>query len=118
MLVLAGTAQRRSTPGGDGVKDYLLRTATEKQMRDTLVAAGVAKKVSRFGTEMIVPNHTVAIDEIGQIEEVIGNDESLVQQKDTRWHVNLRAMVDLTPAQVAALPTFSPLPRTPVRGFA
>ena len=100
------------------MKDYLLRTATREDMETALVAAGVAKKVIRFGREMIVPDRNIAIDEIGQIEELIGNDGTVINREDTRWHVNLRAMVDLTPAQVAALPTFSPLPRTPVRVFA
>jgi hypothetical protein len=34
---------------------------------------------------------------------------------DSRYHANIRG--DFTPAQIAALPTFTPLPVTPYRVF-
>lgn len=82
--------------------DYLLRTATESEMQDALIAAGLVGYVD----EMVISIPGVSIDHIGAVKS------------DTRWHTNLRVTFNLTAAQVALLPTFTPAPTIPFRVFA
>jgi hypothetical protein len=42
----------------------------------------------------------------------------VISPGDTRWHTNLRVTFNLTAAQVALLPTFTPPPTIPYRVFA
>lgn len=85
------------------MRDFLLRAATQAAMDSALLAAGIVAEVD-FGTDVqLVPIDGVTIDRIGTINA------------DSRYHANIRA--DLTPTQIAALPTFTPLPVTPYRVF-
>jgi hypothetical protein len=45
-------------------------------------------------------------------------DGNILSPGDTRWLTNIRAMIELTTEQVAALPTFTPEPTIPYRVFA
>jgi hypothetical protein len=82
--------------------DYLLRTTTESEMEDALIAAGIAERIDG----RLIPEQGISIDHIGAIKT------------DVRWHTNLRVTFNLTAAQVALLPTFTPLPTIPYRVFA
>ena len=82
--------------------DYLLRTTTESETEDALIAAGVAKRIDG----RLIPEQGIYIDHIGGIKT------------DVRWHTNIRATFNLTAAQVALLPTFTPAPTIPYRVFA
>ena len=82
--------------------DYLLRTTTESAMEDALIAAGIAERIDGW----LIPKQGIYIDHVGAIKT------------DVRWHTNIRATVNLTAAQVALLPTFTPAPTIPYRVFA
>ena len=82
--------------------DYLLRTITESEMEDALIVAGIAERIDG----RLIPEQGISIDNIGAIKT------------DVRWHTNIRATVNLTAAQVALLPTFTPAPTIPYRVFA
>ena len=99
--------------------DYMLRTPTESAMDDALIAAGVAQEVTDVGGEVIViPTTGISIDHIGAIPPTVDIDDNIISPGDPRWHTNIRAMIELTPAQVTALPTFTPEPSIPYRVFA
>ena len=99
--------------------DYMLRTPTESDMDDALIAAGVAQEATdAAGEVMVVPTVGISIDHIGPIPPRVDQDGNPVSPGDTRWHTNIRAMIDLTPAQITALPTFTPEPSIPYRVFA
>lgn len=88
--------------------DYMLRTDTEAQINDALRAAGlIVDTLDEVGDHMIVPVAGAYLDRIGPIP-----------YGDTRYHANLRVTIDLTPEQVAALPTFAPEPTVPYRVWA
>lgn len=86
----------------------MLRTPTEQGMIDALVEAGLAteKVVQGEGTVLLGVNG-VDYDPIGPIDG-----------KDERFHANIRVRFPLTGAQIALLPTFTPLPQIPYRVFA
>jgi hypothetical protein len=99
--------------------DYMLRTTTESEMEDALIAAGVAQEITDIEGEVIViPTTGISIDHIGAISPRVDQDGNPVSPGDPRWHTNIRAMIELTPAQVTALPTFTPEPTIPYRVFA
>jgi hypothetical protein len=99
--------------------DYMLRTPTESAMEDILIAAGLAQEATDTQGEVIViPTAGISIDHIGAIPPRVDQDGNPVSPGDTRWHTNIRAMIDLTPAQITALPTFTPEPSIPYRVFA
>lgn len=99
--------------------DYLLRTPTESAMDDALIAAGVAQEATNTeGEVMVVPTEGISIDHIGAIPPTVDIDGNILSPGDTRWHTNIRAMIELTPEQVTALPTFTPEPSIPYRVFA
>jgi hypothetical protein len=84
--------------------DLMLRTSTMKQCDDAMVAAGVAVlETDTEGIVSVVAAEGFVIDRIGPCGP------------DSRYHANLRGT--LTTAQIAALPTFTPLPVTPYRVF-
>lgn len=99
--------------------DYLLRTTTESAMEDILIAAGVAQETTDHeGEVMVIPTAGISIDHIGAIPPTVDIDGNVTKPGDSRWHTNIRAMIELIPAQVTALPTFTPEPSIPYRVFA
>jgi len=99
--------------------DYLLRTPTESAMEDILIAAGLAKETTDTQGEVtVVPTAGISIDHIGAIPPTVDIDGNILKPGDPRWHTNIRAMIELTPEQVTALPTFTPEPTIPYRVFA
>jgi hypothetical protein len=99
--------------------DYLLRTTTESEMEDILIAAGVAQEATDIEGEVIViPTPGISIDHIGAIPPKTDIDGNPVSPGDPRWHTNIRAMIELTEQQITALPTFTPEPTIPYRVFA
>jgi hypothetical protein len=98
--------------------DYLLRADNESDMDDALLAAGVAQEVADLGGELfVVAIEGITLDRIGPIPAQVDEDGVIVRPGDNRYHVNLRATVQLTAAQVAELPLFSPAPTVPYRVF-
>ena len=99
--------------------DYMLRTATESDMNDALIAAGVAQESTDYEGEVIViPAVGISIDHIGPIPPTVDSNDNITSPGDTRWHTNIRAMIELTEEQVDSLPTFDPPPTVPYRVFA
>ena len=98
--------------------DYLLRADNESDMDDALLAAGVAQEIIDVDGEIIVqPVAGITLDRIGPIPALVNEDGTIIRPGDNRYHVNLRATVQLTAAQVAELPTFAPTPTVPYRVF-
>ena len=98
--------------------DYLLRAATESDLDDALIAAGVAQEVTDDDGEVtVLPVNGITLDSIGSIPAMVDEEGIIIRPGDPRYHANLRAMVELTPPQVAALPTFAPEPSVPYRVF-
>ena len=98
--------------------DYLLRSTTESDLDDALIAAGVAQEVTDPDGEVIVqPISGITLDRIGPIPAMVDEEGIIVRPGDNRYHANLRATVQLTAAQVGALPTFAPEPSVPYRVF-
>lgn len=88
-------------------------------MEDSLIAAGLAQEVTDSdGEVMVFPIDNVYIDHIGPIPAQIDINGNVLGPGDNRWHTNIRVLVELTTEQVAALPTFDPLPTIPYRVFA
>ena len=99
--------------------DYLLRTTTESEMEDILIAAGVAQEATDIeGEVMVIPTAGISIDHIGAIPPKTDIDGNILSPGDPRWHTNIRVTFDLTAAQVMLLPTFTPAPTIPYRVFA
>lgn len=99
------------------MSDYLLRSTTESDLDDALIAAGLAQEVTDTDGEVTVAPVGCSIDRIGPIPAQVDEEGIIVRPGDPRFHVNLRATVELTAAQVAALPTFDPEPSVPYRVF-
>jgi hypothetical protein len=86
--------------------DYLLRSTTESDLDDALIAAGLAEEVTDIDGEVtVLPVTGITLDRIGPI---LG---------DNRYHANLRATFLLDKAQEDELPTFTPTPGVPYRVF-
>lgn len=99
--------------------DYMLRTSTESEMDDILIAAGLAQEVTDIqGSVIVIPTAGISIDHIGAIPPRVDQDGNPVSPGDPRWHTNIRAMIELTEQQITALPTFTPEPSIPYRVFA
>ena len=99
--------------------DYMLRTTTESDMEDALIAAGIAQEITDFEGEVVVfPIDGVYIDHIGPIPAQVDIDGNVLGPGDNRWHTNIRVVIELTTEQIAALPTFNPEPTIPYRVFA
>ena len=97
----------------------MLRTPTESDMDDALIAAGVAQEATDAeGNVMVVPTAGISIDHIGAIPPRVDDEGNIITPGDPRWHTNIRAMIELTPEQITALPTFTPEPSIPYRVFA
>lgn len=99
--------------------DYMLRTTTESEMEDALIAAGIAQETTDHEGEVnVFPTTGVSIDHIGAIPPKTDIDGNILSPGDPRWHTNIRAMIELTEEQITALPTFTPEPSIPYRVFA
>jgi hypothetical protein len=99
--------------------DYLLRTTTEAQMDDALEAAGILVEQDMGEGELaLMPVPGAYIDRIGPIPAQYDADGNIVKPGHPEFHANLRVTIELTEEQVAALPTFDPLPSIPYRVFA
>ena len=95
--------------------DYLLRTTTESDMDDALIAAGLAQEVTDMdGEVMVLPVSGVAIDRIGPIPAQVDPDGVVIKPIDSRYHMNVR-IADGVVYDEDELPTFTPLPVTPYR---
>jgi hypothetical protein len=100
------------------MSDFMLRTNTQDQMDDALIAAGIAQEVTDTDGEVTVQAVMgVAIDHIGAIPARVDEDNVVIKPGDSRWHTNVRVTFELDPAVEAALPTFTPLPGVPYRVF-
>ena len=100
--------------------DFMLRTDTQDEMDDALIAAGLAQEVTdEDGEVMVLPVSGVTIDHIGTIPARLDPEDPSVILKpgDSRWHTNVRVTVELTQGQINALPTFAPTPGIPYRVF-
>jgi hypothetical protein len=98
--------------------DYLLRTTTESDMDDALIAAGLAQEVTDTdGEVMVLPVSGVAIDHIGPIPARVDEDGVVIKPGDSRWHTNVRVAFELDKAVEDELPTFAPTPGVPYRVF-
>jgi hypothetical protein len=98
--------------------DYLLRSTTESDLDDALIAAGVAQEVTDIEGEVIVlPVTGVTLDRIGPIPALIDEEGMIVRPGDNRYHANLRVTFPLDKAQEDELPTFTPTPGVPYRVF-
>jgi hypothetical protein len=99
--------------------DYLLRTNTEAQMDDALEAAGILVEQDMGEGELaMMPVPGAYLDRIGPIPPQYDADGNIVKPGHPEFHANLRVTIELTEEQVAALPTFDPLPSIPYRVFA
>jgi len=100
------------------MSDYLLRAENESDMDDALLAAGVAHEVADLDGEVfVVATEGITLDRIGPITAQVDEDGVIVRPGDNRYHANIRATIELTEAQVEALPTFTPTPGVPYRVF-
>ena len=100
--------------------DYLLRTTTESDMDDALIAAGLAQEVTDpDGEVMVLAVSGVTIDHIGPIPAQVDPEDPavIIRPGDNRWHTNVRVTFELPKAQEDLLPTFAPLPSVPYRVF-
>ena len=100
--------------------DFMLRTNTQDEMDDALIAAGLAQEVTdEDGEVMVLPVSGVTIDHIGAIPAQVDPEDPavIVRPGDNRWHTNVRLSFELTKAQEDLLPTFAPLPSVPYRVF-
>ena len=100
--------------------DYLLRTTTESDMDDALIAAGLAQEVANPDGEVtVLAVSGVTIDHIGPIPAQVDPEDPqvIVRPGDGRWHANIRVAFPLDKAQEDLLPTFDPLPAVPYRVF-
>lgn len=99
--------------------DYLLRSTTESDLHDALIAAGVAQEFTNLDGEVIVqPISGIMLDRIGPIPAQCDIDGNIVKPVRPEYHANLRVTIELTEEQVKFLPTFDPLPAIPMRVWA
>jgi hypothetical protein len=95
--------------------DYLLRTTTESDMDDALIAAGLAQEVTDEDGEVTVqPVPGVYLDRIGPIPALVDEDGVVIKPGDSRYHMNVRIAAGVA-YDADELPTFTPLPVTPYR---
>ena len=103
----------------------MLRTNTKEEMDEALLTSGLVTEVERDGQTTIYPIQHIYIDHIGPIskpaitEEFEGEMVLIAPGSvDNRWHTNVRACIELTEEQIAALPQVDPPPAIPYRVFA
>jgi hypothetical protein len=98
--------------------DYLLRSTTESDLEDALIAAGLAEeRTDEDGEVMVLPVAGVTLDRIGPIPAQVDEEGVILRPGDNRYHANIRVSFELTKAQEDELPTFTPLPGVPYRVF-
>ena len=98
--------------------DYLLRSNTESDLDDALIAVGLAKECTdEEGEVMVLPMSGVTIDRIGPIPAQVDEEGIIVRPGDNRYHANMRVTIELTKEQEDLLPTFTPTPGIPYRVF-
>jgi hypothetical protein len=98
--------------------DYLLRSNTESDLDDALIAAGLAEeRTDEDGEVMVQPVAGITLDRIGPIPAQVDEEGVIVRPGDSRYHANLRVSIELTKAQEDALPVFTPAPSVPYRVF-
>jgi len=98
--------------------DYLLRSTTESDLEDALIAAGLAEERDIGEGEIaVVPVTGVTLDRIGPIPAQVDEEGVILRPGDNRYHANLRVTFELTKAQEDELPTFEPIPTIPYRVF-
>jgi len=98
--------------------DYLLRSSTESDLDDALIAAGLAEeRADEDGEVMVLPVTGVTLDRISAIPPVIDEENVVIRPGDNRYHANLRVAEPLSQAQLAELPLVDPLPTVPYRRF-
>jgi hypothetical protein len=98
--------------------DFMLRTNTEAQMDDALEAAGIIVEQNIGEGEIaLFPVTGITLDRIGTIPAQMDEKGIIVRPGDSRYHVNLRATIDIAEAQIDLLPTFNPVPTIPYRVF-
>jgi len=98
--------------------DYLLRSTTESDLDDAIIAAGLAEeRTDEDGEVMVLPVTGVTLDRIGAIPAVVDEEGVILRPGDNRYHANLRVSFELTKAQEDELPTFTPTPGVPYRVF-
>jgi hypothetical protein len=99
--------------------DYMLRTTTYAAMESALIAAKlITDSTDAQGIAMTIPVSGAYVDHVGPIPDKKDINGNVISPGDTRWHTNLRVTFNLTAAQVALLPTFTPAPTIPYRVFA
>jgi len=98
--------------------DYLLRSTTESDLDDALIAAGLAEERDIGDGEIaVLPVEGVTLDRIGPIPAQVDEEGVILRPGDNRYHANIRVSFELTKAQEDELPTFTPLPGVPYRAF-
>ena len=98
--------------------DYLLRSTTESDLDDGLIAAGLAEeRTDEDGEIAVLPVAGVTLDRIGPIPAVVDEEGVILRPGDNRYHANLRVAEPLSQAQLAELPLVDPLPTVPYRRF-
>jgi hypothetical protein len=98
--------------------DYLLRSTTESDLEDALIAAGLAEERDIGEGEIaVLPVTGVTLDRIGAIPAQVDEEGVILRPGDNRYHANLRVSFELTKAQEDELPTFTPTPGVPYRVF-
>jgi len=98
--------------------DYLLRTTTESNLDDALIAAGLAEENTDEDGEVTLRLLAgVTLDRIGAIPAQVDEEGVILRPGDSRYHANLRVAFELDSEQENALPTFAPLPSIPYRVF-
>jgi hypothetical protein len=98
--------------------DYLLRSTTESDLDDALIAAGLAEERDIGDGEIaVLPVEGVTLDRIGPIPAVVDEEGVILRPGDNRYHANLRVAEPLSQAQLAELPLVDPLPTVPYRRF-
>jgi hypothetical protein len=98
--------------------DYLLRSTTESDLDDALIAAGLAEERDIGEGEIaVLPVTGVTLDRIGVIPPVIDEENVVIRPGDNRYHANIRVSFELTKEQEDELPTFEPFPTIPYRVF-
>lgn len=100
--------------------DYFLKSATEHDMDEALLAAGlVVEAEDEEGLVTLVPTANVSVDTIGPIVKWDYSVDPPVEIDYPEWHVNVRVMYDLTEEQLAAIePIMIVPPNQPYRVFA
>jgi hypothetical protein len=98
--------------------DYLLRSTTESDLDDALIAAGLAEeRTDTDGEVTVLPVTGVTLDRIGAIPAQVDEEGVILRPGDNRYHANIRVSFELTKEQEDELPTFTPTPGVPYRVF-